>query len=316
MLLRDGVLIKPSKKSKNPIEVVLHDKFEELKDKWLKSERGFVVTYPPRLISEDVRNNRMNQPSERGIRCKATIIENFGTEEDGIPHTWVYYTSQKVDAQTKEPIYMPRKISILPKSNIFHADKIEIIFWLSFISPQAGKDYIVRDEAAEARQRLNNEERKYTIYKYLLDRDNAIPFEDMKIVAKYFGLPLIDQKDPTQVAIELHSYIINKMATEGDKAYDDFIKSMKINDEVRLRALVMTAIECNAVIHHTSGVHRYWAHNKGANKTDIVAGDKICDIKDNAENDLFLYLKFTGGVDLEIIKEKVLKYSNKIVIEE
>ncbi len=326
MLIRDGEVLKPKLNSKNKAEHWLAKRFEELKKKYLTDGRAYVIGFPEEFITRDKTTGKIRMPGGRGILLKSKVWETkeeFGNlDEQQLEHTWQYAETHKIDKDTKEKVYLPKKFNFNTNSEMFYADRIELIFFMEYISKQnykragkqnAGTAFVVRDEREYVKNQMENTEKEHKLYEWILSKENSVDLEKLRLIAQFYGLGFPDNTKPDEMRWSLYNFIKNKVKVDGDKAFLDFKKQLEIDEDTKLLAFVQDCMDFNCVIYQVSNQGgKYWVYNEGT-KMNQRPGDKVCDIRTSPKNDLARFLKYDAIAKstLEEILENIKKYEDE-----
>lgn len=270
------------KGDKNSTRVVYKDKYAEIIMSSMKEfigtkriEKPLVVQYPLELVtySESTGGYKRAQfPASKVIPLIALVVN-----EDGHMEEWIYSETPLMIENGKVKVKEPIRDWNPASSIVITQKQFELAFFLKFKSPfckdgvanEGGRYFFeFENKARTAKKAVENKQLR-------IKAENAIyvdlPEDKLRIIARSYHIGNEDAMvlDEVREAIALRALI-------NDTSMMVFLKSAKINKDVKFKALVQNAIDTKVVIKSSIGRSPYWAF---VDKDDLTKESaKICDV--------------------------------------
>lgn len=238
----------------------------------LKKELPMIIEFPSNL---GVRNASgiVEYPQSRPLRVEETLMK-FGSS-----FTIRWSERARRDLGDKGFDYSPRRsvkfgaaYGAYNGSTVIDETKVEWAFFLKEVSKQRNLDFIIRDEVAMAKEKIETVKRMSALYSILPDMPNSLDDEKIKVLAEAYGIGNADAiiekngKEEGLIIIRNRLYDILVNLEKRDKnAIKEFIERSSINEITKTLSLVNKAINSRVILISDTKEGKFWRFSTGEN---------------------------------------------------
>jgi hypothetical protein len=260
-------------------------------------KRPFTLKYPPNLDKYDPLNPHMR------IKPKGKfpqLTEFRINPETGRKERWTYFETIREEPGTDKKTYVMengKRHYTFNGSDIFHEDRVELLWFLINLSTKKGRFFVVEDREEEARGLSLTRKQEGHLIQMIYDDLND---EDLRIVAKGYDIANIDNFTTE----EIQNILYDKAKEVG---YDIFKQNRTANKFMVLRAAIRDAKDMKLLGFNPAEKNRTWYF------ISIVNGDTVYEKS--------LFTQRQSQPDMEALKdyfldnEKERKELEKLVLE-
>jgi len=213
------------------------------------------VVYLPSMITYDGKNKRPNKPASINIPCYVSLKTKQGIER------WRYAENMSVNSQGKTK-FTPNTIHFTGDMDISEMD-IERAYFFYYISPYCANGdlepeqrkrprFMILDDRIKATELTGMKQNRVKVEALIYDDDIGLSEHHLKVIAKSFFIPGLEDKTKNEVRILLDTHL--HMIKNG---YAIFLERSKGVELLQGRVKIQVAID-NKILGFT-GHNRTWS---------------------------------------------------------
>lgn len=260
-----------------PVEMkapnVSSSKFVNAKIKELRENIGFPMRFNlPKGMSNEIaiydKATEVARPSTefaQGVRLKLTA--NYKNPRGGLEQ-WTYYTDMKMSKEGRVQKYLPRWHE-LTHVNVFNESDAELVFFLVYISGHCEsiegitdqnshkkREYLILEDRAREARKSAKKRRAEAVVSHILYDPDRLSDEDLKILAKSYYIPDVDQVKELDIIRDNIYRIVIKSSDKN--ALDDFMERANIDEITKMMALITDAIDKKVIFLKKDSFGQSW----------------------------------------------------------